>query len=95
MQPGQYEIVGPNNEDSGIEILNEVLPINSRRYEVTCLTCSANLKFSPCHVRCTPGFFWTTFDVKCPICSFNISVQDFLEVWVKLVLLKKNVANCK
>ena len=65
-----------------IQILNDILPIKERTYDVDCRACTAQLRFHIEHTKRIAGLFRTYLTIHCPICKESIDVTGLVEPWI-------------
>jgi DNA-directed RNA polymerase subunit RPC12/RpoP len=66
-----------------IQVLNDVVPLQERTYNTTCVSCQAKLRFYAEHINSSVGYIWSDLYIDCPICHHVILVGNLVEPWVK------------
>lgn len=81
--PPQYADIALDEPIPEITVLNEIVPMKDRTYEIACNSCDAQLRFHVQNVSLVPGYLRNSHVIDCPICKDKIVVSHLLEIWVK------------
>jgi hypothetical protein len=84
--PPHYEPITTEAGPAPIRVLNDMYPLQKRKFHITCDCCEAQLEFMAQHVNRSWGI-WPLYaaelSITCPVCDETIVITQMLPAWVR------------